>query len=493
MYQLKRRAPTISYRLAAAFTVFLLLTTTLVWQALHYPMVYDDLHLIRSFSTQQIASAFHAAYDPDSFENAGLRPCMVLYNGARYLLFGENVVAHRLFLVTTYALYWTLICWIAAAFKLGWFWSILAGLLSISSKYNVSHYVWLTDGIHIFQGLTFSVALICLLKAIDTRRWWLLALSVAVMLIGLLTREDTLAVVPVVVILGYVYTKQRGDRSLLPLVGYTLLLGALCVAFLIFRATVVPKSPVPSTYLVGMVFHIILTPNLLGLTHFNTTSTILIDGWFAIALLLLFSKLVFRAVLPRSMPVIWLGCTILACLPGLNVDRANLLFFPTTFIALFFASVLEELVHLYPRFRLLAILMLCWGILGGIYMSSVTMQSFHPFSQKAVVWNSDFIYGKYALRSTIPPARSAMIRQQLSLLGINEAADLSTQLPRLVAEAESQHRVTPQAANLLFIPRLVPIEEKPFPHRLTPPLLSILLLLLAAFIYGLPRRTYIVF
>jgi hypothetical protein len=82
-------------------TFGLLLTVALVvgWHSLDYPMVYDDLHLIRHFSGKEIRGAFTGHWDPDEIETPGFRPFTVLFNHARYHAFGENVVAHRVFLL----------------------------------------------------------------------------------------------------------------------------------------------------------------------------------------------------------------------------------------------------------------------------------------------------------------------------------------------------------------------------------------------------------
>src|SRR5439155_23200947 len=84
---------------AASFLIFFVVGLALAWPGLRWPMVYDDLHLVRAFTAQEKAAAWRGSWDPDGIEHPGLRPLTVLFNDARYRLFGEQVAAHRVFLV----------------------------------------------------------------------------------------------------------------------------------------------------------------------------------------------------------------------------------------------------------------------------------------------------------------------------------------------------------------------------------------------------------
>ena len=53
---------------AAVFAVFLLMGMVRVAPSLSWPMVYDDLHLVRTFTPAEIASSWHGNWDPDVIE-----------------------------------------------------------------------------------------------------------------------------------------------------------------------------------------------------------------------------------------------------------------------------------------------------------------------------------------------------------------------------------------------------------------------------------------
>ena len=185
------------------FCVFFLFCFGMALPALSYPMAYDDLHLIRSFSPQELRAAFVNTYDSDGFENPGFRPIMTLFNHTRYQFFGDQVITHRLFMITMSATFYTMMTWIATRIGMPWMTAIFVNLLSCCSKYNTYHYIWLTDGIFLFQGCLFGMATVFLLLWLDSDRISLFVSSIISLFIALLTREDTIAFIPIIILIGF--------------------------------------------------------------------------------------------------------------------------------------------------------------------------------------------------------------------------------------------------------------------------------------------------
>src|SRR4051812_34549941 len=79
------RILTTPWRLLISFALFLLVGVALAWPSLAYPMVYDDLHLIRRFSPQELAQVWHSPWDVDGIETPGFRPLTPLFDHARYV------------------------------------------------------------------------------------------------------------------------------------------------------------------------------------------------------------------------------------------------------------------------------------------------------------------------------------------------------------------------------------------------------------------------
>src|SRR5204862_1860905 len=98
-----RRRPARAVKTLGAFALFLLLAIAWTWPARRWPMVFDDLHLVRVFRGAELAAAWTGHWDPDGLETPGLRPLSLAFNHARAAVFGENVVGHRHFLAAPFA------------------------------------------------------------------------------------------------------------------------------------------------------------------------------------------------------------------------------------------------------------------------------------------------------------------------------------------------------------------------------------------------------
>ena len=439
----------------AAFVVAAAVALALAWPSLRWPMVYDDLHQIRGYTAADVAAAFRGRSDPDGIETQGLRPLNLIFNHAQYTLFGEGVVAHRLFLAALHALYAAILALIARRFGLSLPFALLAMALAMCARYSVYHYVWLVEGHHYVQGLLFEGSLLALLAGLRAASTLRLALSAALLLAGVLIREDTLALVPVLAVLGYVSLgASPARRSRVMLGGYAAAITFGSLALLAYRARVAPQAVAPGHDLLSFLASVRRALNPMGLEHFDTVTHALVLLWAALGPLLVLALLVAVRPVDRRMPLVWLSLAVVACAPALTLRRDDLLLFPTAFVALFFGSGLDALSRGRPFLRRAAMAVLVAGILGGAYVSRVYAQNFHPYSARAVWWNGKFIYGSYSSRATIPPERREAIARQLASVGIRNEAQLKTRLRKMVTEALTQGRRSPRDDETVFFPRL---------------------------------------
>jgi len=103
--------------------------------------------------------------------------------------------------------------------------------------------------------------------------------------------------------------------------------------------------------------------------------------------------------------------------------------------------------------------MLAWGVAGEVYVSSITAQSFHPYSATVVAWNSQFIYGEFSARATIPTERHEQVVKRLAAVHIGSADDFKVRFPQMVEQAVLEKRRSPGPEELLFVPHLQAIFE----------------------------------
>jgi hypothetical protein len=438
---------------AASFLLFLIVGLVLAWPALRWPMVYDDLHLLRTFAPEERARAWWGSWDPDGIEHPGLRPLTLLFNEARYRVFGENVAAHRVFLVVLFALYATLLTQVATALGAPAPAAMGAGLLLLCSRYSVYHYTWLTDGNHLLQGLLFALAALCLLRGLRGRAWWWPAASVAALAGAVLVREDSLALVPVLLLFGFVAAPQwRALR------GFAFALLTVSLALFLYRSLAVPAAPPPGLDTKSFLVAARRALNLMGPESFDGISRALALTGAAAPVLVLALLLFRRRRIDARTPLLFLAASVLACAPALTFRRDDMLFFPVSFAALFYGSALWTLARDHPALRVVAAMLFASSVLGGAYVSRAFALNFHPDSARAIRWNAQMLYGPYADQATIPPVRRAALVRQLAAQGVAAAADLGA-LGSRIGEVRAEGPLRPGRPGTLFFP---PLPERDF-------------------------------
>jgi hypothetical protein len=440
------------FRAAAPLLVIAAAGLAVAWPVLSWPMTYDDVHLIRHYTPREIGGAFQGRWDPDDMENPGLRPLYLLFNHARAALFGENVVAHRLFLVGLFATFLALLVRPLARFGLSPAEGVVAGVLCLWSRFSVYHYAFLTDGAHVAQAVCFALALRAVLRGVDGGGGRPLAAAVAWVTVGVLVREDTMAVVPVLVLLAALAARAQGRVALrrVAIVGGVLVL--VCAALMAYRALAVPNLPRDRLSLDRLLRTLANALSLTGRESFDPWSRLLVSSTRVLPVLPLLAALAVRGA-ARWRPLLWLGLTILACSTGLVVTRDNLYVFPVTFMALAVASALGALARMGRAGGVTAAVMLAWMAAGELHLSREFQLVFHPYSATALRWSGEFVYGAY-WQATVPPGRREEIVARLASIGIRDEAQFKEKLPRKTYTATVEGPWRPVGDARLFAPRL---------------------------------------
>lgn len=322
----------------------------LVQPGLHVQFFGDDLHLVRSYTENELRNVWQGAWDPDGLSTVGYRPLTTLFNHVRYSILGENVVAHRLLLMALFAIYLTLMVALARLlFRVPYLAALLGSLITQFHLDSTYHDFWISDGIHLVVGLAVLGAILCLLHAMRTEHWRWLLLSLFGVAVALLTREDSLILYPLLVYFAMIFAQgQRNWRRawLKPLMGYVIALVGMGAFFWWIRSTYVSQALAVQFAPSNFVWTLRQTSQNMG----NITNLLVWwpDYVTAIVLWLIclgFVAAVFLFVLPRSIrgqAWAWLIALLISALPGLTLPRTNLLLFAVTFWGLFLATVLVE-------------------------------------------------------------------------------------------------------------------------------------------------------
>ena len=130
-------------KVAALTAILLLAWSALFASTFRYPLFFDDFHLIRSYSGPEIGSAFHAVVDPDKIETPGLRPCSILLYNFQGTLFGENVVAQRIFMVALMGIFMIAVGTLLLEMGLSFVQLAIVLTLFVSSRVFASLALWI--------------------------------------------------------------------------------------------------------------------------------------------------------------------------------------------------------------------------------------------------------------------------------------------------------------------------------------------------------------
>jgi hypothetical protein len=440
---------------AAVAALFLAAGLLRAAPSLSWPMVYDDLHLIRGYTAAELAGAWSGHWDPDGVETPGFRPLSLLFNHVRGSLLGENVAAHRVLVLVLLAACFALLVPVAGRFGAGPGTVLLAGIVFLAARHGTYHYVWITDGNHALQGLAFAGGALLLLQGLADRRRGRLAASLACLAAGLLVREDTLAVLPVIVLLGFLEARRLEDASARRfLVAYAAAAVVLAAALLAYRAWAVPHAQPPDTDVRSFLVAVVKVLNPVGPGWWDPVSRALsLGGWLVLAALLAALGVGADKVEGRR-PLLWLACAVLACTPALTLQRDDLLFFPGTFVGLFYAHATAVLARRPGPVRTVAATGVAALVAASTYVGIVFAENFHPDSTRALWWNMQVLHGEFSAGATIPPARRQAALERLHRAGIREGQQPRQRIRDLSAEARAAGRRRPSPDGAVFLPWL---------------------------------------
>jgi len=434
------------------FFVFIFFGLLISARSLNYPFAWDDLHLIRPYSTEQILGAFHGTYEPDTFETPGIRPLTMLFNYSRYLLFGENVIDYRILAIILESLFFTLLTCIMHRFGMTWPYSILAGLISFSARFNLQNAIWATDSNHALGGIFLCASCLLLLRYLDTRRLSYLIFSWLGMVSSLLLREDNLVILPLVFVAGACYWWGFRRINLKPLIIFGMICFLSAGAYYAYDIYIFPDIKSNSLNILGYLLTVFMTiVGFSGLQIFNLWSKVIIYGWILVFFAISVSMLLVKDKKRLAFPLAMILCLLVSCAFGLKTFRSNILLFPLTFLAYYLASMLSFLQDHKPG-KWVGYGVLVFILIGNVYIFSYAQQAYHPASTYMINWNGEYVYGDYA-GASVPEERLAAEKQYLSSFGIKNEKDYLTFTKAI------EHGIflqAPGAPGEIFMPYLAP-------------------------------------
>lgn len=471
----KRPFQNVSYLLIfiIIFILFFSLTILLYQNSLNNYFYNDDLYLIRIYSHDELRTVLVGNWDPNYIGTYGFRPLTTYFNHFRAVLFGDSTFAHHFFLIFLSAICMSLFVILFRFFNIPYSILIISGLLTLTAKDYAFHIAFMSDGIHIFQGLLFTLSAIsCLIYLKNSQKWkWIfLGISLILFFINLLTREDSILTGPVLVLLAgcyFYWILEPSKQKIKTLIIYIICLSSeILIYTLWYTLANIPSNFSSAQYhtlfnvnsILGMGKMFILTISMAG---FKDGFDILYYFLAGVAIFLLFYTILtdlktttifnrkpsFLSILLKKYFIshevekyikIWrfslliFICTLIFCSVGFFLDRNNLTFFSRYFYSLFIILIIYAFYLTgYPYSK---ILISTLGLIIIIILfiqanNNVLMQqSFNEASITSIYDNAVMIYyygeggtGYHGENATIPVERQVYLKNYFETLGITSS------------------------------------------------------------------------
>jgi hypothetical protein len=433
-------------RLSAAVRVALLVALlSVVWavafaDTFRFPFFWDDYHLVRNYSAQELLSSFHGEIDPDHIETRALRPGQALILHSQGVLFGENVTLQRVAMCALLALFVFALGQFLRAVGLGMRHLVIVLSLVVASRVYAAIVLW----------PTLSSLILCYLCMIATAAFflrWVRNRSVADLILclcfstaAIFTREEAYTLPVVLPIIFWLSasdasTRYRPVRVLIAVLGIAVVNGThFCL-----RHFLVPDAPPIDVSIQGLkgmtrsAASALLPGGLVATAHWD----VMLRLWWVVFLLLLTTALFLWGRTSTRLRFLGAGALgVLLCAPSLGNARpfGNLL--PTVaFMTAIALAVVEVAGQVSRRTRMdqlwlrgatymFLALGVFVGVLAGGMRSRSVAEAMRPNCAMRVVRDGRFLFDMFPVKATIPAERREKGLARLGQLGIHSAADV---------------------------------------------------------------------
>ena len=187
------------------FVIFILWFLVLGYSFFNEPFIWDDLHLVRKYSSNELLSVWFGSWDPDGFETPSYRPIAVLFYHSLVSIFGENVQSQRLFIFLLLYLLSILVAKLLNKLNFNNTEIFFILLLLVFSKIFITLASWMTISHLIFCYILLLLSLINYLNWLEKNKTSFLIFSFLFAIASILTREEVYFIPPLIFLLGLYY------------------------------------------------------------------------------------------------------------------------------------------------------------------------------------------------------------------------------------------------------------------------------------------------
>jgi hypothetical protein len=447
-------------KIAGLVGILLLVWSAVFTSTFSYPFHWDDFHLIRTYSGPEIVSVFHGVVDPDKIETPGLRPVSILLYNLQGLLWGENILLHRIFMLFLMAVFLFLVGVLLSELGIRFFQIAIVFALFISSRVFASLVLWVSLSHLILAYIFITLTALFFVHWIKQRRTMVFVLMLLSATVATFIREESYTLPVALPLIWLLSTPDRtrwrevlaASLSLLVIFAFHYWLwhffipNALSPQFTLTAAKKLLRA-MASSWLPGGFTMIGVADKLIGFLWVS----------FLIALLVIFLVASRPLARRRVLGICCLGA--LLSLPAIGVARPFGIALPTLAFMTAVPIGLAEIYH-HTTFRGwqrhavtgFAMLGLVVGIVGGVHRSMYVAESLRENCAVRAERDGEFLFDILDHPATIPKSRREAGLLRLAGLGIKSAEDVKD-LRRDLRENRSRFEQTGKDRQGLFLPK----------------------------------------
>lgn len=407
------------------------------------PYVWDDLHVFREYTNKQLIEVWFQNWfgnsGPDNIETPAYRPLAIWYYHIAYLIFDENVILFRLFVIFTMFLLIYIINKTLIDLNFDRKTIIVFTFLLIFSKIFTTLVAWLTITALIICYIFAFISINLFLRHETNKKFIFYFFSIFFGIVSILIREE-LYVLPGIIFFLYLFKFSITLKNFIKILIKTSPLSIFVVLHLILRKKFVPDADNFSikdfsVYFgekqLGLGYLIkVLKASFFPMGYPNFSEFDFLQYSFSIIwLCLIFFSIGYYfykkkySVKSNSSFILFL-IAIICSLPHIAIPRAFGIFLPSVFVILIISRFISELNQLNVNSYInkvnfskkLSIILVLIGVTGGIYRSYLHLKCMDKYSVHIVHYDSQYIY--IHTESTIPLVRKQAKTAHLYQLNI---------------------------------------------------------------------------
>lgn len=447
-------------KIALLIGILLLIWSALFASTFSYPFHWDDFHLIRGYSSTEIVSVFHGVVDPDKIETPGLRPVSILLYNLQGLLWGENILLHKIFVLFLMALFLFLVGILLSELGLQFFQIAIVFALFISSRVFASLVLWISLSHLILAYIFITLTALFFVRWIKQRRAIFFVFMLLSATVATFIREESYTLPVTLPLIWLISTPDRtrwrevlaASLSLLVIFAFHywlwhfLIPNALSPQFTFTAANKLLRA-MASSWLPG------------GYTMIGVADKLIGFLWVGFLVVLLGIFLFASRPSARWQVLGICGLGALLSLPALGIARPFGIALPTLAFLTAASIGLTEIYrhvqsHQWQRHAFVgfAALGLALGFVGGVHRSMYVAESLRQNCAVRAERDGEFLFDILDHPATIPKSRREAGLLRLAGLGIKSAEDVRN-LRRDLRENRSRFEQTPKDRQGLFLPK----------------------------------------